>query len=116
MLLSTLLGNLTLSPDGQPVNLTPDQLQLLLEGVGVQLDAPIEELLNSGRISGGVNDSQIVLDFQDLLGIGTTVAVDCTMGCEVLSGGKEGLPLLQYYFDLREDGTRVGEPAGDSNK
>ena len=104
LLLADLLRNLTVPFDGRPVKLTPEKLLVLLEGVGVQLDAPIEELLESGQISGGVNDTQIVLDFQDLLGVDTTVSVDCTVGCEVLTGGAASLPLLQYYFDQQEAG------------
>ena len=110
LLLADLLRNLTVPYDGEPVKLTPEKLLVLLEGVGVQLDAPIEELLDSGRISGGVSNNQIVLDFQDLLGVDTTVEVDCTKGCEVLSGGAASLPLLQYYFDQQEAGTAAALP------
>ena len=117
LLLRDLLDNLTIPVDGGPVSLTVEQLRTLLEGVGIQLDAPIDELLEQGRISGGVNDSQrqIVLDFQGLLGPGSdaTVAVDCTVGCEVLSDGAEGLPLLQYYYDVeQEEGGGAAEGLG----
>ena len=111
LLLRDLLDNFTIPVDGRPVSLTPEQLRTLLEGVGIQLDAPIDDL--QGRISGAVNDSQIILDFQDLLGSDATVAVDCSVGCEVLSGGAEGLPLLQNYYDVeQEEGGGAAEGLG----